>query len=284
MGSSISGFKGSKGVSTKIFSLILAVSYFKDMLITLINETYKLGGLVEMMDLDFFQGISLYFDNKGWLCLKADQVKYLAVGERDISNISVANGKRLSLGQVLKDGIALDKVYPCAKNFCLVTNGVDLSEYRGLCGFRMRTHFGKYTLGFQTVSSQLDCGDLFEIIKVDEKGNSLLLVTHWNLFYKANVDLLDRWDSLKNVSVYGNFIENPYSYSDSRGRQESFAKLGEYFLNNRTHRWSIPCDSRYEDSLEEPVIVESSKERLGSDLAGSSKDDFVSDFEKCFLL
>ena len=32
------------------------------------------------------------------------------------------------------------------------------------------------------------------------------------------------------------------------------------------------------------MIVESSKERLVSDLAGSSKDDFVSDFEKCFLL
>lgn len=253
-------------------SLILAVSYFKDMLITLVNETHMLGGFAEMVDLDFFQGISLYFDNKGWLCLKADQVKYLAVGERDISNISVANGKRLSMGQVLKDGIALDKVFPCAKNFCLVTNGVDLSEYRGLCGFRLRTHFGKYTLGLQTVSSQLDCGDLFEIIKVDEKGNSLLLVTHWNLFYKANVDLLDKWDSLKNVSVYGNFIENPYSYSDSRGRQESFAKLGKYFLDNRTYRWSIPCDSRYEDTLEEPVIVEKSK-----------SEKFVSEFEKCFL-
>ena len=66
-----------------------------------------------MVDLDFFQGISLYFDNKGWLYLKADQVKYLAIGDRDISNISVPNGKRLSLEQVRKDGIALDKVFPC---------------------------------------------------------------------------------------------------------------------------------------------------------------------------
>lgn len=44
MVSSISGFKSSNGVLSQTSSLILAVSYFKDMLITLINETYKLGG------------------------------------------------------------------------------------------------------------------------------------------------------------------------------------------------------------------------------------------------
>lgn len=36
-----------KGVSNQIFSLILAVSYFKDMLITLVNEMHKLGGFFD---------------------------------------------------------------------------------------------------------------------------------------------------------------------------------------------------------------------------------------------
>ena len=57
---------------------------------------------------------------------------------------------------------------------------------------------------------------------------------------------------------------------------------------------SIPCDSRYEDTLEEPVIVESSGGTLKEIVESSggtlkepvegSKDGFVSDFEKCFLL
>lgn len=38
--------KGAKGVSTQTSSLILAVSYFKDMLITLVNETHMLGGFL----------------------------------------------------------------------------------------------------------------------------------------------------------------------------------------------------------------------------------------------
>lgn len=56
MSSSISGFKGSNGVSTQTSSLILAVSYFKDMLITLINEMHKLGGFLTDDGFRFLSG------------------------------------------------------------------------------------------------------------------------------------------------------------------------------------------------------------------------------------